>query len=214
MIQPSGGASQEHSPTPATMLPSASRQPTGSGHRPCSQRGARKHTSSLPGTPGDNHSPHCQTCPPHGTSALLKWAAAPLNPQIFLHTAKAGSTAPLESGACSPQHPTFHLPSQLSCPLARSSNGDPGSAPEQQGKVMAIDPGQGTEQLPEGLAGGHPSRAQHRQGLCHRKAGIAIAAGPAGNKAMGICMPWAGMQPCRRGQQSGPQQHGQPAQHP
>lgn len=47
--------------------------------------------------------------------------------------------------------PALHLPSQPIRPLARSSNGAPGHTPEQHGKVMAIDPGQGTEQLPEGL---------------------------------------------------------------
>ena len=50
--------------------------------------------------------------------------------------------------------------------------------------------------------------------MCHGKARSAIATGPVGAKARGVCTPWAGMQPCRRGQRSVPQQQGQPAQHP
>lgn len=80
---------------------------------------------------------------------------------------------------------------------------------------MAIDPGQGTAQLPEGLGADQPQpgRAETRT-LHHGKAGSAIAASPAGAKARRVCTPWAGTQPCRRGQQSVPQQQSQLPLHP
>lgn len=105
------------------------------------------------------------------------------------------------SRACPPQCPTL-VPRVPSPP---SSNGAPGHLPEHQGKVMAIDPGQGTAQLPEGLGADR---------LHHGEAGSAVAASPAGAKARRVCTPWAGTQPCRRGQPSVPQQQGHLPLHP
>lgn len=86
------------------------------------------------------------------------------------------------SGAGPSLHPTFP-PS----PAARSSNGAAGPAPERMGKVMAIDPGQGTEQLPKGLGAEQP-----QPGGAENKGGIAARLGaslpPSLPKQRGVCM--------------------------
>ena len=157
-------AAQEGCPSqlrlPAAPFPPPRQQgPSGRQHAPDHHgRGTAGTPASLPKLrprhPGRNPEPSSQSirlCSVPKASPSLLLCSLPIKQTQRCPPIARVAPEAQTPGEQSLPTPTPHLPSQPSRPLAHSGNGAPGRAPERQGKVMAIDPGQGTEQLSEGL---------------------------------------------------------------
>lgn len=203
--QPSRSDSQDATAT----LPSASTEsPRAQASDPAPKEGTGHIVPPPAVSPGHRWEAACPQPPRpwHTQDSQLPPQALPLLPQQSKHPSLQHSQGVPSLLLCSlpssaqPQHPCEqglpipapHLPPSAA---ARSSNGAAGPAPERMGKVMAIDPGQGTELLPKGLGAEQPqpgraeTRAASQQGWechCHhpcqskgRSARPGLAHGPA-----------------------------------